>query len=79
MHVALAGCLVALGLTVWSALALTPQPYGGLLAADRQSRFFDGVFLVAGALALLLSHAWLTEHDCESASSTRSSCSRSPA
>jgi NADH-quinone oxidoreductase subunit N len=66
MHLAVAGCVVALGLTIWSAVALEPRAlYDGMLVTDRTTRFFDAVFLVAGALALLLSHAYLQEHDCE--------------
>jgi NADH-quinone oxidoreductase subunit N len=66
MHLAVLGCGIALGLTVWSFVALEPRSlYGGLLAADRYTRFFEAVFLVAAILALLLSHAYLKEHDFE--------------
>jgi NADH-quinone oxidoreductase subunit N len=66
MHVALLGCGVALGLTIWSAVALEPRTlYSGMLVADRTARFFEAVFLVAALLSLLLSHSWLREHECE--------------
>jgi NADH-quinone oxidoreductase subunit N len=66
MPLALLGCLVALGLTIWSAVALPPRTiYDGMLAVDRASRFFEAVFLVAAILALLLSQSWLREHECE--------------
>ncbi|HEY3356955.1 MAG TPA: NADH-quinone oxidoreductase subunit N [Polyangia bacterium] len=66
MHLAVAGCVIALGLTGWSAVALEPRSlYDGMLAADRYTRFFEAVFLCAGALSLLLSHSWMREHDCE--------------
>jgi len=66
MHLALLGCVVALGLTVWSAVALEPRSlYDGMLVADRVTRFFDAIFLVAAILSLLLSQSWLREHECE--------------
>jgi len=66
MHLALLGCVVALGLTVWSAVALEPRSlYDGMLVADRTTRFFEAIFLVAAVLSLLVSQSWLREHECE--------------
>jgi NADH-quinone oxidoreductase subunit N len=66
MPLAVLGCLIALGLTIWSAVALPPRSlYDGMLVADRTTRFFEAIFLVAAVLSLLVSQSWLREHECE--------------
>jgi NADH-quinone oxidoreductase subunit N len=61
---ALMGLLIAFGICVWS-WTLHEQAasvFGGMMVVDRFALFFDMLFIIAGALTLLLSASYLREH-----------------
>jgi NADH-quinone oxidoreductase subunit N len=67
MGLGLGGCAVALGLLVaqWPDAAASQTVLGDMWIVDRTAIFLDVVFIIAAALTLLLSHAYLREHEFE--------------